>query len=58
MRFVETGADIPDELIHEALDGSVVFLCGAGVSRTVKMPSFEGLTKQVYKRMRERYQML
>jgi hypothetical protein len=32
MRFLEDGADIPDELIRAVTAGSVMFLCGAGVS--------------------------
>lgn len=48
MRFLEESADIPDELIEAARDGKVVFLCGAGVSLRVGLPSFEALTQQVY----------
>jgi hypothetical protein len=53
MRFVRTGADIPDELIRGVTDGEAVFLCGAGVSRRSGLPSFEGLTEQVYSQMGE-----
>jgi hypothetical protein len=48
MRFLENGPDVPDELIRAVTDGDAVFLCGAGVSRRVGLPSFEGLTEQVY----------
>ncbi|WGJ13766.1 SIR2 family protein [Methylocapsa sp. D3K7] len=48
MRFVEKGADIPDELIRAVTNGSATFLCGAGVSFRVNLPSFEELTKRVY----------
>lgn len=53
MRFLEDGADIPDELIHTVTDGNAVFLCGAGVSRRVGLPSFEVLTEQVYRELGE-----
>jgi hypothetical protein len=53
MRFLEDGADIPDELIRTVTDGDAVFLCGAGVSRRAGMPSFRGLTEQVYQKLGE-----
>jgi hypothetical protein len=48
MRFLEDGADIPDELIRSASDGDAVFLCGAGVSMRAGMPSFKKLTDDIY----------
>ena len=48
MRFVEQGADIPDELIRAVTDGSATFLYGAGVSFRVDLPSFKLLTDRVY----------
>lgn len=48
MRFLEKGADIPDDLIRAVVDGSVTFLCGAGVSFRIGLPSFESLTERVY----------
>jgi len=48
MRFLEKGADIPDELVRAVTSGSVTFLCGAGVSFRAKLPSFKKLTEQVY----------
>jgi hypothetical protein len=48
MRFLEGGADIPDELIHAVLRGDAVFLCGAGVSCRVGLPLFGTLTERVY----------
>jgi NAD-dependent SIR2 family protein deacetylase len=54
MRFLEDGADIPDELIRTVTDGDAVFLCGAGVSQRAGMPSFRGLTEQVYQKLGER----
>ena len=53
MRFVEQGADIPNELIRAVTDGSATFLCGAGVSFRVGLPSFKTLTEQVYTRLGE-----
>jgi hypothetical protein len=53
MRFVPDGADIPDELIRAVAAGDAVFLCGAGVSRRVGLPSFEELTDQVYRELGE-----
>jgi hypothetical protein len=55
MRFFADGADIPDELIRTVTDGNAVFLCGAGVSRRAGMPSFHGLTQQVYEESGERH---
>jgi len=48
MRFIPGTPDIPDELIKEVAEGRAVFLCGAGVSMRVGMPSFDGLTGQIY----------
>jgi hypothetical protein len=53
MKFDEAGADIPNELIRVVNDGEVVFLCGAGVSRGVGLPSFQVLTDQVYANLGE-----
>lgn len=53
MRFLEHGTDIPDELIRAVTAGDAVFLCGAGVSRRVGLPSFEGLTEDVYRYLGE-----
>jgi hypothetical protein len=55
MRFLEGGADIPNDLIRAVTEGSAVFLCGAGVSMRVRMPSFKGLTEQVYQKLGEVY---
>ena len=48
MRFLPGTPDIPDELIRDVADGNAVFLCGAGVSMRVGMPSFQQLTEQIY----------
>jgi hypothetical protein len=48
MKLIEAGADIPSELIRAVNDGDVIFLCGAGVSRGVGLPSFQKLTADIY----------
>jgi SIR2-like domain len=53
VRFLERGADIPDDLIRAVRDGRATFVCGAGVSFRVKLPSFKQLTDQVYERLGE-----
>jgi hypothetical protein len=53
VRFLEDGADIPDDLIRAVRDGGATFLCGAGVSRRIGLPSFEELTTRVYARLGE-----
>jgi hypothetical protein len=53
MRFLQDGADIPDELIRAVTNGSATFLCGAGVSFRVDLPSFKDLTLRVYARLGE-----
>jgi hypothetical protein len=53
VRFLEQGADIPDELIHAVNNAGATFLCGAGVSFRANLPSFKTLTEQVYLRLGE-----
>jgi len=53
MKFIEGSADIPNELIRQVNEGTVVFLCGAGVSRGAGLPSFQTLTDDVYKALGE-----
>jgi len=53
VRFLEQGADIPDELIRAVANGSATFLCGAGVSFGANLPSFKQLTERVYERLGE-----
>src|ERR1700683_3509450 len=48
MRFLSGGPDVPDELIAAQEKGQTIFVCGAGVSRTVGLPSFRGLVEDVY----------
>jgi hypothetical protein len=52
VRFLSSGADIPDELIRAVANGRVTFLCGAGVSHRVRLPMFGQLTAGVYGRLR------
>lgn len=47
MRFFADGPNIPDELLEAHDQGTVVFLCGAGVSYRAGMPDFLGLAKHV-----------
>lgn len=48
MRFIESGPDIPDELLVALDEERVVFFCGAGVSRAgANLPDFFGLAGQV-----------
>jgi NAD-dependent SIR2 family protein deacetylase len=53
MRFIETSADLPSELIRQVNEGAVIFFCGAGVSRGVGLPLFRSLTDKVYERLGE-----
>ena len=48
MKFIESGPDIPDELLLALDEGRVVFFCGAGVSRAdANLPDFFELAKRV-----------
>jgi NAD-dependent SIR2 family protein deacetylase len=53
MRLLPDGPDIPAELIAAQEKGDVLFVCGAGVSRTVGLPSFRGLVESVYWQLSE-----
>ena len=57
MRFSEEGPIIPDELIAEQERGRVLFVCGAGVSMTVGLPSFGKLVSGTYGRLGEDWRM-
>ncbi|WP_257168747.1 SIR2 family protein [Bradyrhizobium sp. SRS-191] len=48
MKFLSSSADIPNDLIRSVSDGDVTFLCGAGVSFGVGLPTFKRLTDDVY----------
>ena len=56
MRIADDCADLPLELIAEQERGGVVFLCGAGVSQRVGLPSFHKLTRHVYARLNENWE--
>ena len=53
MRFRQNGPDIPDELVALQERGDTIFICGAGVSRMVDLPSFRGLVESVYEDLGE-----
>jgi hypothetical protein len=53
VRFLEHGADIPDDLIRAVNGGRATFLCGAGVSRRANLPMFGELTSLIYARLQE-----
>lgn len=53
MRFLEDGADIPNDLIRSVHDGRAIFLCGAGVSKRAGLPLFRRLTLAVYDHLGE-----
>jgi SIR2-like domain len=53
MRFLPDGPDIPPDLISAQERGEVLFVCGAGVSRTVGLPNFRGLVEGVYRELDE-----
>ena len=53
MLFRPDGSDIPDELVALQEKGDTVFVCGAGVSRMVGLPSFRGLVESVYNELGE-----
>lgn len=55
MRFIDIGPDIPNELITAQERGETLFVCGAGVSRTVGLPLFRKLVEQVYDRLGENW---
>ncbi len=53
MRFVSGGPDVPKELIATQEKGQTIFICGAGVSRTVGLPLFRGLVEGIYRQLGE-----
>jgi hypothetical protein len=53
MRFIPGGLDIPDTLVAAQEKGATIFVCGAGVSRTVGLPSFRELVEGVYRELGE-----
>jgi NAD-dependent SIR2 family protein deacetylase len=57
MRFLPNGPDIPAELIAAQEKGETLFVCGAGVSRTVGLPLFRGLVEGVYRELGEDWRL-
>jgi hypothetical protein len=53
MKFRPDGPDIPDNLVALQERGDTIFICGAGVSRMVGLPSFRGLVEAVYRDLGE-----
>jgi hypothetical protein len=53
MRFLPEGPDVPDELVALQEKGSTIFVCGAGVSLAVGLPTFRGLVEAVYRDLGE-----
>ncbi len=51
MQFVTKGPEVPEELLRAHEDGNVVFFCGAGVSSPAKLPEFEKLVYELYKKV-------
>ena len=48
MNFIKNGPDLPERLLQAHEEGNVVFFCGAGISYSAGLPSFEGLVKKLY----------
>src|SRR6516225_10429692 len=57
MQFLPNGPDIPAELIAAQEKGETLFICGAGVSRTVGLPLFRGLVEGVYQELGEDWRL-
>lgn len=55
VRFNDHGPDIPRELLEAQGRGETTFVCGAGVSRTVGLPSFRGLIEAIYAALGEHW---
>jgi SIR2-like domain len=53
MRFISEGPDIPDALLASQEKGEAIFICGAGISRTVGLPSFRELVEDIYRELGE-----
>ena len=54
MRFSEQGPDIPQVLIEGSLSGEIVFVCGAGVSKSAaNLPLFNELVENIYATLAE-----
>jgi hypothetical protein len=57
MKFLPNGPDIPADLISAQEGGETLFICGAGVSRTLGLPLFHGLVKSVYQELGEDWRL-
>lgn len=57
MKLLADGPDIPQELLTAQEKGEVLFICGAGVSMTVGLPSFRGLVVAVYTALGEHWRL-
>jgi hypothetical protein len=57
MQFVPNGPDVPDELLTSQESGETIFVCGAGVSRTIGLPLFRGLVERVYQELGEEWDL-
>lgn len=55
MKLLDDGPDIPDALLTAQERGETLFLCGAGVSKTVGLPLFEKLAKEIYDELKENW---
>ena len=47
MQFIEAGPDVPVDLVIAQERGEALFVCGAGVSRMVRLPLFRELVENV-----------
>jgi hypothetical protein len=54
MKFSANGPAIPDRLVDESLHGRVVFLCGAGISKSAGLPLFKELVDRIFTRLAEK----
>src|SRR3546814_17290944 len=51
MRFLSDGPIIPSHLLTQRNEGTVIFFCGAGISRRAGLPDFGGLTQTVVQQL-------
>lgn len=57
MKLLPDGPHIPPKLLTAQERGEVLFICGAGVSMTVDLPSFRGLVIAVYEALGESWRI-
>jgi hypothetical protein len=57
MWVLPDGPDIPAELVAAQEKGQTIFVCGAGVSRTVGLPLFRGLVEGIYRQLGEDWKL-